>query len=280
MKKNIFTSSIRILIVTLLVLAVFMPKKYSETAMMIAMAVWLLIVGGSFILKQFKKRKGKKKTIQLIKVNRSTPLPGAEPAPVITPKASVSPEFEQDQELMMQHISLRIAEKLKSAYPQSTWQWIKKPSVHDLLNGTTARIKVDGMDKFTHADITFDRFGRIHVTPMEIGLFGAATSDTDSGEAEDTPKEPPVVDVKAWYELIGQTVLETQITNLNANGHSKLTIKENGDIVINRQKKEVLVTTLDAFPAKNYWEDLVKLLEENELNAKIAGNSLQVSWIM
>ena len=57
-------------------------------------------------------------------------------------------------------------------------------------------------------------------------------------------------------------------------------IKENGDIVINRQKKEVLVTTLDAFPAKNYWEDLVKLLEENELNAKIAGNSLQVSWIM
>lgn len=280
MKKNIFTSSIRILIVTLLVLAVFMPKKYSETAMMIAMAVWLLIVGGSFILKQFKKRKGKKKTIQLIKVNRSTPLPTAEPTPVLTPKASVSPEFEQDQELMMQHISLRIAEKLKSAYPQSTWQWINKPSVHDLLNGTTARIKVDGMDKFTHADITFDRFGRIHVTPMEIGLFGTATSDTDSGEAEDTPKEPPVVDVKAWYELIGQTVLETQITNLNANGHSKLTIKENGDIVINRQKKEVLVTTLDAFPAKNYWEDLVKLLEENELNAKIAGNSLQVSWIM
>lgn len=280
MKKNIFTSSIRILIVTLLVLAVFMPKKYSETAMMIAMAVWLLIVGGSFILKQFKKRKGKKKTIQLIKVNRSTPLPNAEPTPVLTPKASVSPEFEQDQELMMQHISLRIAEKLKSAYPLSTWQWIKKPSVHDLLNGTTARIKVDGMDKFTHADITFDRFGRIHVTPMEIGLFGTATSDTDSGETEDTPKEPPVVDVKAWYELIGQTVLETQITNLNANGHSKLTIKENGDIVINRQKKEVLVTTLDAFPAKNYWEDLVKLLEENELNAKIAGNSLQVSWIM
>ena len=280
MKKNIFTSSIRILIVTLLVLAVFMPKKYSETAMMIAMAVWLLIVGGSFILKQFKKRKGKKKTIQLIKVNRSTPLPNAEPTPVLTPKASVSPEFEQDQELMMQHISLRIAEKLKSAYPQSTWQWINKPSVHDLLNGTTARIKVDGMDKFTHADITFDRFGRIHVTPMEIGLFGTATSDTDSDETEDTPKEPPVVDVKAWYELIGQTVLETQITNLNANGHSKLTIKENGDIVINRQKKEVLVTTLDAFPTKNYWEDLVKLLEENELNAKIAGNSLQVSWIM
>lgn len=248
--------------------------------MVIAMAIWLLIVGGSFILKQLKKRKGKKKTIQLIKVNRSAPLPELEPTPVIVPPVPTSTENEQDQALMMQHIALRIAEKLKSAYPQSTWQWLKKPTVHELLNGATTRIKVDGMDKYTHADITFDRFGRIHITPMEIGLFGATTSNTDNDENEESRKEPPVVDVKAWYELIGQTVLETQITNLNANGHSKLTIKENGDIVINRQKKEVLVTTLDAFPEKNYWDELVKLLEENELNAKIAGNGLQVSWIM
>lgn len=74
--------------------------------------------------------------------------------------------------------------------------------------------------------------------------------------------------------------METQITELNATGHSKLVIKENGDIVINRQKKEVLVTTLDALPGKNYWNELVSILEENELNAKIAGNGLQVSWIM
>ena len=279
MKKNVFTTSIRILIVTLLALGVFLPKKYSQTAMVIAMSIWLLIALGSFIAKRTKKHKGKRKTIQLIKVNRTTPLPNKEPTPVITPPASASQELDQDQELMMQHIALRIAEKLKSAYPQSTWQWTKKPTVHELLNGVTVRIKVESMDKFTHADITFDRFGRIHVTPMEIGQFGAATSDADNGETDEPRKEPPVVDVKAWYELIGQTVLEAQITNLNANGHSKLTIKENGDIVINRQKKEVLVTTLDAFPEKNYWDELIKLLEESELNAKISGNSLQVSWI-
>lgn len=279
MKKNVFTTSIRILIVTLLALAVFVPKKYSQTAMVIAMSVWLLIVVGSFLLKQLKKLKGKKKTIQLIKVNRTAPLPDSTPLPTVTPPACANPETEQDQELMLQHIALRIAEKLKSAYPKATWQWMKKPTVHELLNGATVRIRVEGMDKYTHADIAFDRFGRIHVTPMEIGHFGAVTPDADNGETEEPRKEPPVVDVKAWYELIGQTVLEAQITNLNANGHSKLTIKENGDIVINRQKKEVLVTTLDSFPEKNYWDELVKLLEESELNAKISGNSLQVSWI-
>lgn len=278
MKKNVFTKSIRILIVTLLALGVFLPKKYSQTAMVIAMSIWLLIALGSFIVKRIKKHKGKRKTIQLIKVNRTTPLTNAA-APVITPPASTSQELEQDQELMLQHIALRIAEKLKSAYPKATWQWMKKPTVHELLNGTTVRIKVEGMDKFTHADIAFDRFGRIHVTPMEIGHFVDTNQDTDNDENEEPRKEPPVVDVKAWYELVGQTVLEAQITNLNANGHNKLTIKENGDIVINRQKKEVLVTTLDAFPEKNYWDELIKLLEESELNAKISGNSLQVSWI-
>ncbi len=58
-----------------------------------------------------------------------------------------------------------------------------------------------------------------------------------------------------------------------------LTIKENGDIVINRQKKEVLKATLDSFPEKNYWKELVSILEENELKGKITGNGLQISWI-
>ena len=58
-----------------------------------------------------------------------------------------------------------------------------------------------------------------------------------------------------------------------------MTIKANGDVVINRQKKEVLQATLEAFPAKNYWEELISILEENELNGKIAGDSLQISWI-
>ena len=130
----------------------------------------------------------------------------------------------------------------------------------------------------THADISFDRFGRIHVEPMTIGTFAEPSTDNQD-DSEETPPEPSVVDVRVWYELVGQKVLESQITELNANGHTKLTIKENGDIVITNQKKEMLKGTLDSFPAKSYWEELVLLLAEDELNGKITGNTLQVSWI-
>ena len=192
-----------------------------------------------------------------------------------------------EAETMLLHISLRITEKLKSAYPQSVWQWKDTPSLQGILAGGTVRILVENMDAYTHADISFDRFGRIHVEPMTIGSFaepsgngtsaGPGTGDADA--AEEMPPEPSVVDVRVWYELVGQKVLESLITDLNANGHTRLTIKENGDVVVNRQKKEMLKGTLDSFPAKGCWDELVVLLAEDELKGKIAGNTLQVSWI-
>ena len=288
MKKNGFANSFRILAITLVALAVFTPKKYSQTAMASAMALWLIIMIGGFLIRKLKSRKTNPRSHKPVRriPLRNHPLPSApiaEELPTPSPARPVVPddtETRQDLEMMMQHISLRISEKLKSAYPDAIWKWYKKPSLEELLRGATVRIKVEAMAQYTHADISFDRFGRIHVEPMKIGSFTSPDTPEDTDPDEEPAGEPAVVDVRAWYELVGQTVLETQITELNATGHSKLVIKENGDIVINRQKKEVLVTTLDAFPGKNYWNELVSILEENELNAKIAGNGLQVSWIM
>lgn len=289
MKKNGFANSFRILSITLLALAVFVPKKYSQTAMAVFMALWLIVMIGGFLIRKLKAYKSSQKPnrrhlkLTRFKDEPLSPAPASKELSVITPpKSPISDntDSDQDQRMMMQHISLRISEKLKSAYPDAIWKWCNKPSLQELLRGATVRIKVDSMAQFTHADITFDRFGRIHVEPMQIGSFGHTEPAAEQDPDEETAGEPPVVDVKAWYELVGQKILETQITELNANGHSKLVIKENGDIVINRQKKEVLVTTLDSFPGKNYWNELVSILEENELNAKIAGNGLQVSWIM
>ena len=186
--------------------------------------------------------------------------------------------LEKENDLMLRHIALRITDKLKSAYPQAVWQWREKPALSSVLAGDIVRICVENMAQYTHADISFDRFGRIRIEPMVIGEF-IPEEKPDSSAAEETAAEPPVVDVRVWYELIGQQILEEQITDLNANGHSRLTVKENGDIVITRQKKEVFRTHLEAFPPKSYWPELLNVLNENELKGKISGNQLQISWI-
>lgn len=294
MRKNVFTRSIKILIISLLLLAVFFQKERSQKLMAAALILWLAITAGIFLFRKSGKlaKKCSAFSASLKQAGRTAKAPAektAEPEPAADaePAAPAKPAPDsRETETMLLHISLRITEKLKSAYPQSVWQWKDTPSLQDILAGGTVRILVENMDAYTHADISFDRFGRIHVEPMTIGSFaepsgngtGAGPKAGSADAAEETPPEPSVVDVRVWYELVGQKVLESQITELNANGHTKLTIKENGDIVVNRQKKEMLKGTLDSFPAKSYWDELVLLLAEDELKGKITGNTLQVSW--
>lgn len=288
MKNTIFTRGIQILIVTLLILAV-LKGKYTQRLMLGAILVWLMLTAGAFIIRRFQETgKNRRPILSTIRQRLSAlweKCGNPEPAPEQeTPERKEPPQetmTEQELETMLHHISLRISDKIKSAYPQAVWRFTDPPSLRGLLAGKTVRIEVEDMEQYTHADISFDRIGRIHVEPMVIGVFGEAT-ESPAGPDEPEGKTPPgpsVVDVQVWYDLIGQKALESLITELHANGHSKLTIKANGDVVINRQKKEVLQATLEAFPAKNYWEELISILEENELNGKIAGDSLQISWI-
>lgn len=294
MRKTVFTKSMKILIISLLLLAVFFPKDRSQKLMALALILWIAAAIGFLLLRKSGKLIKKcrallsalKQSVGQILADSEKTLPPVpvqdQPAqseePISPAKPALPASDSRECQTVLLHISLRITEKLKSAYPQSVWQWKDTPSLQGILNGETTRILVENMDAYTHADISFDRFGRIHVEPMTIGSFAEPSADSQD-DAEETPPEPPVVDVRVWYELVGQKVLESQITDLNANGHTKLTIKENGDIVITRQKKEVLKGTLDSFPAKSYWEELVLLLAEDELKGKITGNTLQVSWV-
>jgi len=287
MKKSIFTKSIHILIVTLLLLAVFFQREKSQVLMVLTCILWLTVVLGSFLAKHVIKLVGYlagsikhlfKTLAEQFPIQEELPEELSAQKAIRSESAAVTSLNDAEQQAMLQHIALRITDKIKSAYQNAVWEWKEAPDLSWILSGKTFRILVENMEKYTHADITFDRFGRIHVEPMTIGSFAQAGTPAQDEEPEPAA-EPHVVDVGVWYELIGQKVLDTVITELNANGHSKLCIKENGDIVINRQKKEMIQATLDAFPGKIYWEELISILTENELKGKIAGDHLQVSWI-
>ena len=294
MNKSVFSPSLKILIVLSLLFAALFSRQLSQKLILASVAVWLLFMAVSLLRNRQKRRDKKAFSLRTAFAhifpfvrdsfgketsNDSVSVSPAEYRPPILPdqKAAFS---EAELAQILQHIRLRITNKLKSAYAEATWQWDKEPDLHDILAGKTFRILVENMESYTHADISFDRFGRIHVEPMTIGAFSPAESKADADDADTpAPEEPAVVDVRVWYELIGQKILTEQITELHAKGHSKLTIMENGDITVKNQKKDILKATLDSFPAQNYWQELVSILAEDQLTAKITGNSLQVSWI-
>lgn len=68
------------------------------------------------------------------------------------------------------------------------------------------------------------------------------------------------------------------MADLNSRGHSKLTLRENGDICIQQGEELVRRTPSPTFPAKVYWPRLVEVFESNGLSAETTAQGIQVSW--
>lgn len=80
------------------------------------------------------------------------------------------------------------------------------------------------------------------------------------------------------YETQGRSVLEALISDLNSRGHSKLTLREDGDICIEQGEDAVSQEHLNNFPQKVYWPRLAEVLESNGLAAEVTAQGIQVSW--
>lgn len=294
MKNKLFTKSTRVLIVALILIAVLIPRELSQKLMIAAALLWLVIIVSPYVWALFKKiitgsTLRIKESLQMINSADDGQQPEASLDIPVTyretpPHAALSKE---DEKNMLLHISLRLSEKIKSAYPQATWQWLNTPALSSIFKSDNLRITVENMAQYTHADITFDSFGRIHIEPLIIGSFQPVTFDDGQPDneqpelTEESPtEEPEVVDVSVWYQLVGHKILDKAITELNAQGFSKLTIKENGDIVVTKQKKEHIQDTLEAFPPKQYWDEFATLLaDEYQLTAKNLNNKIAISWL-
>lgn len=170
-------------------------------------------------------------------------------------------------------IGHRITDKLRAAYPHATWDWLKRPDIHALLSGNPIRLQLMGAGDYTHADIRLDIYGNIHFQLLLIkDLVSASVSDCDQKTSE------PLTDCVSWYELIGKTVLQEVITDLNARGYSSLSINESGDVFIMEHDTPIIKERFSNFPSRKYWDTLAEIFEQNELRVKNTGNALVLSW--
>lgn len=167
-------------------------------------------------------------------------------------------------------LSHRITDKLHSAFPESSWSWLEKPTAVLFADGGRVRISTSKTESYNEADVMLDAYGRIDIKMLETKSFSEIVKDTD--EKADTDY---TVDAKAWYEQWGQKVLTDIITELNAKGTRVLCINEDGTVVIDDDKK---VGTLKSFPTKNLWKKLVSVFEESGLTAVENENSIQIGW--
>ena len=157
-----------------------------------------------------------------------------------------------------------------------TFEWCEKQPEQLIRNGGTGRIRVFGIDEFDHADVTLDQNANIKCDMVKIVPLSKVGGETNEDDA--TPPNRQPVDPRIWYETQGRSVLEALISDLNSRGHSKLTLREDGDICIEQDEDAVSQEHLNNFPQKVYWPRLAEVLESNGLAAEVTAQGIQVSW--
>lgn len=274
MKKNFGAISIQALIVAVL-LAAIVFRGENQWLVLAVVAAWAASVAVWAI---YRHRKGISRRLKALfpepqprkKIQSQEEKNVSEPELVEVPDVNDPPSV-----ILLRYLNCRISDKLKSAFPEATWNWDCDQPENLALVGGTGRISLHQAGEYTHAEITVDQFARIDFKMLRMVDLNALLGEPDKKSSQE---EPVTTDAAAWFDLVGRQQLTSIITELNTRGHSKLTIAENGDVFVVEDDAPVKQDTLNNLPGKNFWQDLVQLIADTGAKAKVDGEQLRVSW--
>lgn len=244
---------LQMVVIVLLVMALFMPKNPNRS--LITVIAVTGIVGALLLF--------------LIPLLPRLPK-GWKPRQTKRKAKPVGTDQPTDMEtLLLRQISYQITGKLQSAYPKATWDFIKHPKIQRFMSGESIRIRTNETKDFNFAEVRMDTYGNLTLSMMTI-----ETLKRQPGKEPDSPQ----VDPESWYTLIGKPLLTNLIGDLQARGHQKLYINEQGEIYIQNGTVPEIKGTFEHFPPRNYWTALADILIRDELEAEETEKALEISW--
>ena len=173
--------------------------------------------------------------------------------------------------ILIRQISYQITDTLQSAFPEATWEFAEPLRLSHLLDGDAIRLSTRNTGNHNFAEVSMDEYGSLHLQMLTVS---ALKRRGDKAASPDTPK----VDPASWYSLIGKPFLVEMIGNLQAKGHQKLFIGEQGDVYILNGKEPEVKGKLEHFPPKAYWPALLQVFADDELEAAETENAVEITW--
>ena len=173
--------------------------------------------------------------------------------------------------ILIRQISYQITDTLQSAFPEATWEFAEPLPLSHLLDGDAIRLSTRNTGNHNFAEVSMDEYGSLHLQMLTVS---ALKRKGDKSASPDTPK----VDPASWYSLIGKPFLVEMIGNLQAKGHQKLFIGEQGDVYILNGKEPEVKGKLEHFPPKAYWPALLQVFADDELEAAETENAVEITW--
>lgn len=268
MKKGVFTKSLSVLIIAVLIAAAIFRNQW---AVITAVSIWLLFVCTMLLLKN------RRRMNRWLRRHFSQSQPAQPPEEPKSRMIDIPDVSDPPALVALRHLNCRISDKLRSAYPDVTWNWeVEQPD--DLASkGGTGRIKLHQAGEFTHAEVTVDQLARIDFKMMKLVDINALIPGAQPANGTPTA-EPVTTDAAAWFDLVGREQLTAIVTELNTRNYRRLSIAENGDVYVVEDDASVKQGQLENLPGKNFWNELTKLIADIGINAQVTGDQLRLAW--
>lgn len=268
-----------LLLPTLFLCMIFHQQRILQWIALAAFAVWLGV--GIAEAVRNKRPVTSQKAAQIPELQKAlheeVPEAKAEPRKEASSKQLCSNLTDRDLVLIRQ-VNYRVTEVLRQTYPMISWLWVKRPTPEQLISGGTWRIQVSHSDPFNYAEVTMASSGQLSITMLqatpldEAQLEQSATEDLQPGEILDR------VDVREWFSKTGEDFLIATIDELNVQGHKKLLIRDNGEVLVKVNDEETVVDTIQGLPPRMSWDEFCKLLKEDDIMTSIQPEGLCMSW--
>lgn len=267
MKKTIW-NFISVFLITVLIIAVLRGRAWLYIAAFIVWAAWVMT---EFLIPCMRIKKIRKE-----KAHCNQNEDNAKQTEQMDPL--ISNNSDSLEELLLKHVNFRISSFFKSLYPDASWEWCDEHPEHIAAGSGTGRIRIYGIPDYNYAEVTCNQQAGIHCNLLKIVPLTEMCVQTESStHAEQISAQNPV-DPQIWYEHQGRKVLNSLITDLKSRGYDCLTIKENGDVVIYQEEREMKQAEFESIPERNCWQRLVKVFQREGIATKITENSMVLSW--
>jgi hypothetical protein len=230
-----------------------------------ALAVWLLV--SIFSLAKAKKTSKKEAAAQSeISHIRDERLPDE------------SVPFQDQGLILIRQLNFRITEQLKSTYPMISWLWVRRPTTVELAKGGVWRIQVSHADPFNYGEVTMTPAGQMQITMLQVTPLDDAQTCAPSDDDLKPEDVMERVDVAAWYSDTGVNLLGALIDDLNAQGHRRLIIHEDGEVCVSCGSELKSVDRIKGFPPRMTWSTFCDLLKEDDITAQVQPDGLSLAW--
>ena len=256
MKRKRVWKAAGVLVTMLILSEVIVPDPWKMTARLVSLALslfYLLWLNRKTIAVRWSKKAGNSQT------KKKTTL------------VQLEPDYKK---LFVQQATLRIEEKMQQKFPGGKICLCETDIIRLAYLKCPLCVAIEGVDGFSHMNISMAEDGMFRMSLFSLVDFDAI-SDDRSEKQEHTLDD---AQMERWYTLKGQHFLTELVTEMNRQGFSKLSIQENGDVVVQENVKSVTKDHVLDFPPKNNWLSLKKMMTDTGIKVRINEKKMTFMW--